>query len=184
MTTTFKNLSIAAVGAILLALGVGKAGLAAVITFDTLSAGEIVDNQYLDMGIDFNGNPSVLTAGGGLAPAYPPVSGNNLSYNYPSDAIRVDAVGSSWESAGAYVTGIQKVTLTAYDANNRVLGTTSTSGSNYLNSGTGLPPNIFLRIIASDIAYVKFMAEKQLGVNSFTLDDFTFEPKLVACPPH
>lgn len=183
-TTTLKKLSIAAAGAVLLALGVGKATPAAVITFDTLSPGEIVDNQYLDLGVDFNGNSSILTAGEGLDPSYPPLSGNNLIYNYPSDAIRIDAVGSFWDSAGAYITGIQKVKLTAYDSNNRILGTTSTGGSNYLNSGTGIAPNFFLSIIASDIAYVKFMAEDEFSGNSFTLDDFTFKPQIAACPAH
>lgn len=184
MKTTLKKLSIAAVGVIILTLGVGKAGKAAVINFDSLSPGEIVDNQYLEQGVDFNGTSSVLTAGAGLDPAYPPVSGNNLTYNYPSNAIRINAVGSVWESVGAYITGIQKISLTAYDADNRVLGTTSTEGSNFLNSGTGLPPNIFLKIVASDIAYVKFMTDDELSGNSFTLDNFTFQPKLTVCPAH
>lgn len=182
MKTTLKKLSIAAAGVIILTLGVGKAGQAAVINFDSLSPGEIVDNQYLDQGVDFNGTPSVLTVGAGLDPAYPPVSGNNLTYNYPSNAIRIDAVGSAWESVGAYITGIQKISLTAYNADNRVLGTTSTGGSNFINSGTGLPPNIFLKIVASEITYVKFRTEDELSSNSFTLDNFTFQSKPIACP--
>lgn len=182
MTTTFKNLAIAAAGAIMLTLAISQTGQAAVINFDALSPGEVVDNQFLDLGVDFNGTPSVLTQRENLDPTYPPVSGNNLVYNYPSNLISVNAVGSTWDSVGAYITGIGQITLTAYDADNRVLGKTSTGGSNYLNAGTGLSPNIFLKVATSNIAYVKFMAESELGQNTFTLDDFTFEQSPAYCP--
>jgi hypothetical protein len=175
-------MSIIPAGAIMLTLGLGKTGQAAVINFDSLSPGEIVDNQFLNLGVDFNGTPSVLTLGDGLDPTYPPVSGNNLVYNYPSNLISVNAVGSTWDSVGAYITGIGQITLTAYDAENRVIGTTSTSGSNYLNADTGLAPNIFLKVASSNIAYVRFMAENGLSDNSFTLDNFTFEPSPAYCP--
>jgi hypothetical protein len=181
MTTTLQNLSLAAVGALMLTFGIGKTAEAAVINFDNLHSGEIVDNQYLDLGVDFNGSPSVLTQGDGLDPNFPPVSGNNLVYNYPFDAITVNAVNSAWDNVGGYVTSGFGVTLTAYDANNRVLGMASTSGSNVLNSTTGLSPNIFLKVVASNIAYVKFMAQDGAGGNSFTLDDFTFERDPAYC---
>ena len=182
MTSTFKNLAIAAVGTIMLTLGISKLAEAAVITFDSLSPGEIVDNQFLDLGVDFNGTSAILSLETGLDPTYPPVSGNNVAYNYVSNALSVNAVGSTWDSVGAYITGIGQITLTAYDADNRVLGTTSTSGSNYLNADTGLSPNIFLKVATSNIAYVKFMAEPGFGANSFTLDNFSFETSPVSCP--
>lgn len=182
MTTTFKNLAIAAAGAIMLTLGIGKSAEAAVITFDSLSPGEVLDNQFLDMGVDFNGTSAILTLGEGLDPTYPPFSGNNIAYNFASSAINVNAVGSTWDSVGAYITGIGQITLTAYDAENRVLGMTSTSGSNYLNADTGLSPNIFLKVATSNIAYVKFMAESELGANTFTLDNFSFQQSAVYCP--
>ena len=182
MNTSFKNLALAAASTIIMLMGIGKSGEAAVINFENLAPGEVVDNQFLDLGVDFNGTPSVLTMGEGLDPTYPPVSGNNLIYNYPFNAINVNAVASTWDSVGAYITGIGQVTLTAYDVENRVLGMTSTNGSNYLNSGTGLSPNIFLKVAASNISYVKFMAEDKASNNSFTLDNFTFEPSPVYCP--
>lgn len=182
MINNLQNLSLVAVGAVMLAFGVGKTAQAAVITFDNLHTGEIVDNQYLDLGVDFNGSPSVLTSGESLDPNFPPMSGNNLVYNYPFDTITVNAVNSAWDNVGAYVTGGYSVTLTAYDANNRVLGMASTGGNNVLNANTGLLPNIFLKVVASNIAYVKFMAQDGVNGNSFTLDDFTFDPDPAYCP--
>lgn len=182
MTNTFKNLAIAAAGAIMLTLGIGKSAEAAIINFDTLSPGEILDNQFLDLGVDFNSTSAILTLGEGLDPTYPPFSGNNIAYNYASNMININAVGSTWDSVGAYITGIGKVSLTAYDADHRVLGSTTTSGSNYLNANTGLSPNIFLKVATSNIAYVRFMAESELGENTFTLDNFSFEPSALYCP--
>lgn len=181
MTKTFQNLSIAAVSALMLALGIAKTGLAAVINFDNLQNGEIVDNQYLDLGVDFNSSPAVLILGDGLDPTFPPRSGNNLIYNYSSNVIKVDAINSVWDSVGAYVTGREGVTLMAYDADNRVLGMASTGGANYLNADTGLSPNIFLKVVASNIAYVKFRAQGEFSTNSFTLDNFTFDPDPAHC---
>lgn len=182
MNNTFQNFSIAALSSLMLALGIAKTGQAAVINFDNLHTGEIVDNQYLDLGVDFNSAPAVLTLGDGLDPTFPPLSGNNLIFNYASDAIRVNAVNSVWDSVGAYVTGREEVTLTAFDANNQVLGMVSTGGANYLNAKTGLSPNIFLKVVATNISYVKFMAQSENSSNSFTLDNFTFEPDPAYCP--
>jgi len=173
-----KNLSIAAVGTVFLTLGAGKAAQAAVINFDSLSPAEVVDNQYVDVGVDFNGNASVLSIGAGLNEAsFPPASGRNVVYNDPvltsSSDIRVDAVGLLWQSVGAYITGNDSVTLTAYTSDDSIVGTASTGGANYVGATTGLLPNIFLSITAPDIAYVTFTDEKT--GNSYTLDDFTYE---------
>lgn len=184
MTTTLKKLSIAAAGAILLTLGVGKAAQAAVINFDSLSTGETVDDQFLDLGVDFNGSATVLTQGNGLNPAYPAYSPNNVVYNFPPTTIRIDAVGSLWQNVGAYITGSENITLTAYNSDNTVLGTASTGGSNFLDADTGLFPNIFLNIVAPNIAYVKFTdAGGDMG-NSFTLDNFSFDKVDAFCPVH
>lgn len=182
MTTTLKNLSIAVAGAILLTLGVGRGGQAAVITFDSLSTGETVDHQFLDLGVDFNATATILTAGNGLNPVYPAFSPNNVVYNFPTSDIRIDSVGSLWQNVGAYITGTESITLTAYGSDNTILGTASTGGSNYLNAGSGLLPNIFLSIFAPNIAYVKFSDTNGEIGNSFTLDNFTFEKINEFCP--
>lgn len=182
MKTTLKKLSLAAAGAILLTLGVGRAAQAAVINFDSLSTGDMVDNQFLDLGVDFNGTATVLTAGNGLNPAYPAFSPNNIVYNFPPSTIRIDAVNSLWQNVGAYITGSENITLTAYSSENTVLGMMSTGGSNFLDAETGLLPNIFLNITAPNIAYVKFTNMGDQVGNSFTLDNFTFEPVPEFCP--
>jgi hypothetical protein len=145
-----------------------------VIDFESLAELEIVDNQFLGLGADFNGSTSVLSSGGLLNPLFPPYSGDKVIYDDPSlgiGIIRIDAVGPLWCMAGGYVTGNSNVTLTAYASDSSVLGTDSTGGANYIGAGTGLLPNIFLSVSAPNIAYVEFSD----GGNSYTVDNFTFQ---------
>ncbi|MBD2517370.1 hypothetical protein H6G93_20785 [Nostoc sp. FACHB-973] len=140
-----KNLSITLAGLSLMTIGTAlasaPAALAAVIDFDSLSDFEIVDDQFLSLGADFNGTASILQLGSSLSPDFPPVSGNNIIYDNPSlgsGIIRIDAVDSFWSSVGGFVTGNTNVTLTAYNASNSILGTASTGGANFDGAGTGL----------------------------------------------
>jgi hypothetical protein len=160
-----------------LAVMAPSSGLAAitVIDFESLADLEVVDDQFLGLGADFNATASILRAGSSLNPTYPPNSGSNVIYDDPqlgSGIIRVDAVGSLWSMAGGYVTGSKNVTLTAYASDNSVLGTASTGGANYIGAGGLLLPNIFLSVTAPGIAYVQF---SDTG-NTYTVDDFTLQP--------
>jgi len=99
------------------------------------------------------------------------INEQELSEKYfPSNNIRIDAVGPEWLMAGGYVTGTDSVTLTAYNSSDILLGAVSTIGANTVGYGT---PNIFLNVSAPNIAYVEFSI---LSGNTFTVDDFTFNP--------
>lgn len=183
--TNIKNLSITLAGLSLITVGTAlasaPAALAAVIDFDSLSDGEIVDDQFLSLGADFNGTASILQLGTSLSSAFPPVSLPNVIYDDPSlssGTIRIDAIGDLWSSVGGFVTGNTNVTLTAYNASNSILGTALTGGANFVGAGTGLLPNIFLSITSPDIAYVTF----EDSGNTYTVDNFTFTNQSVPEP--
>ena len=162
---------------------VGGVALATVIDFEVLADLEVVDDQFLALGADFNGDASILSAGTSLSPLYPPFSGSNVIFDDPAlgtgGEIRVDAVGMNWSTVGAYVTGSTDITLTAYAYDGTVLGTDSTGSANYTGAGTGLAPNIFLSISGASIAWAIF---SDTG-NSYVLDDFTFEAAAAAPVP-
>ena len=90
----------------------------------------------------------------------------------------MDSVGGIWTSAGGYITGNTAITLSAYAADNSLLGSTATPGANYVGAPTGFLPNIFLSLAFPNIDHVIFSD----GGNSFTLDDFTFNPNGGAVP--
>jgi hypothetical protein len=144
-----------------------------VIDFDNLADFEIVDDQFLELGVDFNGNARVLTQGISLAPAFPPFSSRNVIFDdtvLSSGELRIDAVDSLWSRVGGYITGNSRITMTAFATDNSILGTTATDGPNFAGSGFGFPPNIFLDITASGISHVTFSDSG----NTFTVDNFTF----------
>ncbi|QMS90859.1 PEP-CTERM sorting domain-containing protein [Nostoc edaphicum CCNP1411] len=185
ISTVMKKLSLATAGVTCLTLatlGSGKAqAVDTVIDFDSLLDLEIVDNQFLNQGVDFNGTASILQLGSSLNSLFPPVSANNLIYDNPSlgnGIIRVDAVNSLWSSVGGFVTGTTNVTLTAYASDNSILGTVSTGGANFQDAATGLLPNIFLSLTAPDISYITF----QDSGNTYTVDNFTFSSQSVPEP--
>jgi len=179
---TRKSLSMAMTGAVFIALGTGGAAQAVVIDFETLPPDfAIVDNQFLELGVDFNGLASTATLGSFLNPSFPPFSGDTVIFDDPSlssGTLRMDSVGSLWSMVGGYVTGNRNVTLTAFASDNSILGTSSTGGPNFVGAGTGLLPNIFLSVTAANIAYVTFQDEG----NTYTIDDFTFTPISVPEP--
>jgi PEP-CTERM motif len=155
---------------------------AATINFDTLIDLETVDDQFLALGVDFNGSAQVLTAGASLNPIYPPFSGSNVIFDFLDSAtpgtIRIDAVGGSWSSVSGYVTGLTSITLFAFDSGGNFLDSVATGGANYIGASESLSPNIQLVVSGPSIAYVEFSG---LG-NSFTVDDFTFEAAQVPEP--
>ncbi len=146
-----------------------------VIDFEGLAASTIITNQYLGLGASFTApEATILTLGGSLNPAFPPFSGINVIFDTTGQggSIRIDAAGPEWTMAGGYVTGNLVVMITAYDSMGNSLGSSSTQGPNYIGAGTGFAPNEFISVSAPNIAYIEFMD----GGNTYTVDDFTFQP--------
>jgi hypothetical protein len=165
--------SLALSAALLLTASIGFAD-PIVIDFEGLADQEDVTNQFAGLGVVFN-NGSVLSKSTGSLnwQNFPPYSGDKVIYDSPNGGqIRVDAVGLPWDLVGGYVTGNRVVTLRAYDAGGTLLGSDALPAANYTNAGTGYSPNIFLSVAAAGIAYATF----DDGGNTYTIDDFTFEP--------
>jgi hypothetical protein len=185
MKGTYLKLSIATgiTTATLLSLsGVHVQAASVVIDFDSLTSGEVVDNQFLGLGVDFQGTTSILSLGGNLNAPYPPKSIPNVIFDDPSfgGIIRANSVGGFWSKVGAFITGNQPVSLRAFDVNGVLLGEATTPGANF--TGSGLEPNIFLEVAAQNIAYVDLFGTIFEGGNSFTVDDFTFDTDTTAIP--
>jgi hypothetical protein len=142
---------------------------AVTIDFEGYDDATLIDDQYVGLGADFNGTATILTIDIGLNPIYPPYSGKNVVYDAPGSIIRVDSVGSSWSSVSGYITGNTIITLKAYDSGGNLLGSDATAGANYIGAGT---PNDLLSVTAANIDYITLSDSG----NTFTLDDFSFEP--------
>lgn len=153
-----------------------------VIDFESLEDSEIVDDQFRELGADFNGNARVLTQGISLSPAFPPFSGRNVIFDdsvLSSGQLRIDAVGLLWSRVGGRITGNSRIILTAFAADNSILGTAETEGPNFAGNGFGLSPNTLLNVTASDISHVTLSDSG----NTFTVDNFTFTQQPVQTQP-
>ncbi|MEA3060149.1 MAG: hypothetical protein QOE50_1561 [Sphingomonadales bacterium] len=134
------------------------------VTFDDVSEGTVASNQYTGMVIT---GGSVLTQSSQLNSVFPPQSPPNVLYNYLNGTITVNFT-TSVVSIGAFVTGNTGIVLSAFNGAT-LLGTSSTSGANYVGSaGT---PNQFLQLLFPTITSASFFSSN--GTNSFTIDNLT-----------
>jgi hypothetical protein len=135
-----------------------------VLNFDTLADGTVLSNEYA--GVTFTG-ASVLSESGSLNPQFPPVSGENVAYDYLDGSITLN-FSSAVHSIGGYVTANEPITLSAYNGAT-LLGTTLLASANSTAFGT---PNTFLSLAFPTITSAVFSNGTSLG-NSFTLDNVT-----------
>src|SRR5262245_29628549 len=132
---------------ILALMGAGPAQ-ATVVNFEGLSDSTLLTNQIA--GLTFT-NTKILTAGISLNEVqFPPFSGANVAAENGTSLTILFAAPQA--SAGAYFTYNSKLTLTAYDASNNVLGTIQSNFSeNWIGSANN-SPNEFLSLAAANIS--------------------------------
>lgn len=143
------------------------------IGFDDLANGIELGGQYSSLGVDFS---TAIVWSDIIHPVFPAHSAPNVAVDISSgisnnQELTATAVGETWSDIGAYVTGFSAVTLTANAADNSVLGTMSTEGSNL---GT---PNEWLEVSASNIAYATFSCTAA-QIPAFAIDDLHFDTQL------
>src|SRR5690606_37522874 len=144
-----------------------------VFDFEGFAPDEVLDTQYADRGVIISSasavdttriNPELAEPRSGAAMAFSCVSFNecdSVGVSFPDGAIAV----------GAYVTGMDAVTLTCYDAADNALDSASTPGANTKGNGDGLPIHILLEVKAPGIARCEFTY-----ANLFLLDDLQVTP--------
>ncbi len=145
-----------------------------VFDFEGFAPDEVLNGQYADHGVIISSasvvdntriNPSLAEPRSGVAMAWSCVffdECNKIDVSFPDGAI----------AAGAYVTGMDAVTLTCYDAADNALGSASTPGANTKGNPDGLPLHILLEVAAPGIARCEFTSE-----NLFLLDDLQVTPE-------
>lgn len=140
------------------------------IGFDDLSNGTELGGVYSSLGIDFS---NAIVWSDVIHPVFPAHSPPNVAVDIASgitneQELTATSVGSPWSDIGAYVTGFSAVTLTAYAANNSVLASMSTAGSN-IDS-----PNEWLEVSAANIAYATFSCNAA-QMPALAIDDLHFD---------
>lgn len=149
------------------------------IDFESLSDLSAVTTQF--PGVAFS-NATVLVAGSTLNELEtPPHSGSNVVFD-DGGPISIDFT-TPFLSFGGFFTYSTPITLTAFDASNNILGsTTSAFGSNFALSGDpGSNPNEFLHLsFAAGVTTLVIGGEPSGG--SFVLDDAILETETIVPP--
>lgn len=140
------------------------ASASTVLDFEGFAADTILSNEYAGVAIT---GAFVLTAPGYNYIGFPPKSGSSIVYNYTGGVLDFSFTTAA-SAVGAFITGTQVVTLTAYNGLN-VLGTAVSPGNNSNGNGT---PNAFVSFTGPNITRVTF-TDGSDG-NTYTLDDFTY----------
>jgi hypothetical protein len=147
-------------------------GFAITIDFEGLTDSTAVGGTYSASGVTFIG-ATVLTSGISLNELeFPPRSGDNVVFD---DGGPLRGVFSApMGKISAYMTYAHRVTLYAYDAFGSPIGSISTAfADNTVSSGRS--PNELLTLTAAG-GIMSFSFEGDPSGDSFTLDDFSFEP--------
>jgi len=148
------------------------------IDFEGLPDGTLIDNNYSSLGVIFQ-NAAIATAGITLNEFdFPPHSGVNVAFDALGPITLLFSTPIS--SFSAYFTYAELLTMTAYNAQNQVVGTASSLFSaNYVSSGN--PPNelIGLNFLAG-ISSITIAADPLGG--SFTMDDASFDDEKSGAP--
>ena len=136
------------------------------LNFDELKCFETVERQYENWGVIFHNSLAIQPSN----PAFPTNSGLTVLMGSPKSGLLEVSFLKSVNWVSALVTSSQRLVLTAYDRDRKLLAQTVLPGSNLANSDSSIPPNTLLSITANGIHSVTFSAFD----GQFTLDNFRF----------
>ncbi|BAY09762.1 hypothetical protein [Calothrix sp. NIES-2098] len=136
------------------------------LKFDDLKCFEVVERQYEAWGVIFQNSLAIQPSN----PAFPAHTGLTVLMGSPKSGLLEVSFLRPINWVSALVTSSQRLVLTAYDRDRKLVAQTALPGSNLANSDSPIPPNTLLSIAANDIHYVTFSAFD----GQFTVDNFRF----------
>jgi len=137
-----------------------------VLTFDDLSEGDVVSNQFASLGVAIGGNPVVLTAMSWLNEIdFPPHSGVNVLSDLDGPISFTFLTGAT--SVSGFLTYGTQITIDVFDRGGNLLTTAFSAGSSNIGS------NEFFSF-AGDIGSISIAGAPSGNGPSFTLDDLSF----------
>ncbi|MBW4614731.1 MAG: hypothetical protein KME21_15930 [Desmonostoc vinosum HA7617-LM4] len=136
------------------------------LNLEELKCFEAVERQYEHYGVVFHNCLAIEPSN----PAFPTHKGLTVLMGAPKSGFLEATFVRPVNCMSALVTSSQRLVLSAYDRDRRLLTQAILPGANLANSDSSIPPNTLLSITANDIHSVTFCAFD----GQFTLGDFRF----------
>ncbi len=144
------------------------------IDFEGYTAAAPITTQYAGYGITFGG-ATVLVQNVNLNPPYPPHSGTSVVYDVAGGGGTVTMTfARPVSSAAGYVTSLGSVAMSCLDSKGALVGAAALPAANFLGAPFGIAPNYLVAVTGGGI--MKCVLQGGTTGNTFTLDDFTFDP--------
>lgn len=136
------------------------------LNLEDLKCFEVVDHQFHRYGIIFTNAIALQPSN----PAYPPRTGTTVLMGAPKSGWIEVAFSQPIRQFCCYVTSSQRMLLSAYDHQNKLIARKSLPKPNLVGSDSPIPPNALMKIEMPDITRITFYAfDGQL-----TLSDLSF----------
>ncbi|MFH7024473.1 MAG: hypothetical protein ACHBN1_03505 [Heteroscytonema crispum UTEX LB 1556] len=136
------------------------------LNLEVLKCFETVQRQYEDRHVVFNNCIAIQPSN----PAFPTHSGQTVLMAAPKAGFLEATFLRPVHWVSAFVTSSQRLVLSAYNSDRKLLTETVLQGANLANSDSAIPPNTLLSVAANNIHSVSFRAFD----GQFTIDDFSF----------
>jgi hypothetical protein len=136
------------------------------LNLEDLKCFEAVEYQYEQHGVIFNNGIAIQPSN----PAFPTHSGLVVLMAAPKSGFLEAKFLRPVSFVSSFVTSSQRLVLSAYNREHKLLTQTILPEPNLANSDSPLPPNIILSVSASDIYRITFCTTD----GQFTIDDFSF----------
>lgn len=136
------------------------------LNLEDLRCFESVERQYEEWGVIFNNCIAIQPSN----PAFPTHSGLVVLMGAPKSGFLEATFVRPVNFVSAFVTSSQRLVLSAYGGDRRVLTQAILPGANLANSDSTVPPNTLLSVSAPEIHCVTFCAFD----GQFTVDDLNF----------
>ncbi|BAZ17227.1 hypothetical protein NIES4071_91050 [Calothrix sp. NIES-4071] len=136
------------------------------LNLETLKCFEVVERQYEDLGVIFSNCIAIQPSN----PAFPSHSGAVVLMGAPKGGFLEVAFVRPVNIVKALVTSSQRLLLSAYNRERKIVAQEVLPVGNLANSDSALPPNKQLKVKAEEISSITFCAFD----GQFTLDNFSF----------
>ena len=136
------------------------------LKLEGLKCFEKVENQFKECGVIFSNCMAIQPSN----PAFPPRSGSVVLMGSPQSGSLEVFFLNPVKLVRAFITSSQRLILSAYDRDGRLLTQSVLPSANLANSDSCVSPNKLLFVSANNIHSVSFCAFD----GQFTVDDFNF----------